>query len=35
MFHIQMMQSLGALSAIVMILIGSSWIKQAAWNAIR
>lgn len=35
MLHIQMIQSLSALSAIAMILVGCSWIKQAAWNAIR
>ena len=35
MFYIPMMQSLSALSAIVMIMIGCSWIKQAALAAIR
>ena len=35
MFTIQMLQSLSAIGAIVMILIGCSWIKQAALAAIR
>ena len=35
MLHIQMIQSLSALSAIAMILVGCSWIKQAALAAIR